>query len=402
MFTTDELEAAGQRAANHPVETVPDVAEIQREVARRRQSKRLLVGASTATVLLFGIGGLLLLSARDNQVQVITASPVLESEPTDSELAGQEARTDGESEADTDDDVGDGSGGASGMAGEDGEDGAAGGSSAASSSSTSEDDDKDGEATSGYSPTIEDDRDKDDDSRDGSAGEDGEDGFDATADDLAFVLPEDMEKWLEELKDRGPIDGEWRDYELWPFGFENFDLDISVGQDAVAAAAEARSQADDAFVNDGRSIWIERQTRRSERRNTVTVSTLVDDEWFVSATGPADEESTLLLLISRYDGDWEEGLIPEDLYWMRDRDWLQWPPTEDDFEDWQDAREDWLKQHEELLKDSQDSAEEARKQAEEARKQAEEERKRVEEERKRIEEERNNGGDDDDDDDDDD
>ena len=396
MFTTDELEAAGQRAASHPVEVVPDVAEIQREVARRRQSKRLLIGASTATVMLFGIGGILLLGARDNQVQVITASPVLESETTDSELAGQQARTgaDGGSDGTTDDDVDDAMDGGSGTAGEDDEDGAAGGSSAASSSSTSDDDDSDGEVTSGYTTTI----------KDGDDGQDGDtiDFDDLDFDDADFVFPEDMKEWLDDLKDRGPIDGEWRDYDLWPFAFAGVDLDITVGEEAIAAAAAARSQADDSFIADGRTIWIDRQTSGNESRHRATVSTLVDDEWFVSAAGPADQEAALLRLISQYDGDWEERLIPEDLDRMRDQDWLTWPPTEDDFKEWEEARKDWLKDHEELLKESQEQVEEARKEAEEARKQAEEERKRVEEERKRIEEERNNGGDDDDDDDDDD
>lgn len=388
MFTTDELEAAGQRAANHPIEVVPDVAEIQREVARRRQSKRLLVGASTATVMLFGIGGLLLLNARGDQVQVITASPVLESEAQDSDLAGQQARTgsDGGSDAITDD-VDDDVDGGSGTAGDDGEDGVAGGSDAASSSSKADDRTDDGEVTSGYTTTIE-----TDDERDG------EDGEDITSDDSRFgdadfVFPEDMKEWLDDLKDRGPIDGEWRDHDLWPLAFTAFDLDIMVGEEAIAAATAARAQADDSFVTDGRTIWIERDTNGNERRRRATVSTLVDDEWFVSATGPADQEAALLRLISQYDGDWEERLIPEDLDRMRDQDWLTWPPTEDDFKEWEDARKDWLKDHEELLKES-------RERAEEARKQAEEERKRVEEERKRIEEERNNGDDDDDDDDD--
>ncbi len=389
MFTTDELEAAGQRAASHPVEAVPDVADIQREVARRRQSKRLLVGASTATFVLFGIGGLLLFSARDNQVQVITASPVLESEAQDSDLAGQEARTgaDGGSDAVIDDDADGGTDGASGTAGEDGEDGAAGEGSSASSSSTSEADG--GDVTNGYTTTIDGDEDADDDLDD----ERSDDRSDPDLDHFAFALPEDMKEWLEELKDWDHDDGQWQDYDLWPFGFDKLDLEISVGQEALDQAAAARSNADDVYLDDGQTIWIERRLRGNERRNTVTVSTLVDDEWFVIATGPADQESTLLLLISRYDGDWEEGLIPEDLDWMRDRDWLRWPPTEDDFEDWEDAREDWLKQQEELLKDSQE-------QVEEARKRVEEERKRIEEERKRIEEERNNDDDDDDDDDD--
>lgn len=359
MFTTDELEAAGRRAANHPVETIPDVAKIQSEVARRRQSKRLLIGASTASVMLVAVGGLLLLNGGEDPVQVITASPVLQSEANG--FAGQEARTDSDGRS-ADERLTPGSR----LAGDEGEAGATGEGGAASSSSAEAESSGDGnsvatvdveaEAAGADDVAVAPDTDDADDATTGDDGADDAEEFDDEF-DITSALPEDFDAWLERLEQWDPLQDDWRDMGPWPFWSGDVNLDVLTGRRAETAASGAEADAEDALITDGRTVWVDRATKRGRVRNEVTVSSLVDDQLFVSATGPADNEAFLLRLVVAFDGDWNQDLIPrlEELDTQWDRVRPVWPPSDEDYDDWEKAREEWLKEQEEWLKKYEES-----------------------------------------------
>ncbi|MGH1491018.1 MAG: hypothetical protein ACRBK7_16760 [Acidimicrobiales bacterium] len=84
MFIDDELEAAGRRVANNPVEAPPMLGDLQQEVRRRRNNVRFFGAVSVAAVMLLG-GGATALLRLDDQVQVVSASPAPEGLANDSE-----------------------------------------------------------------------------------------------------------------------------------------------------------------------------------------------------------------------------------------------------------------------------------------------------------------------------
>ncbi|MEM7275128.1 MAG: hypothetical protein AAF547_18750 [Actinomycetota bacterium] len=312
MLTTDDLQAAGERAAARPVDAMPTIEELQREVGRRRQTQRLGIGAGAATLVMVAVGSVMLLRSGDEPMQVIAATPA--ESPAIAEPAAQTPQVqrsqgafvaaDSASEAGSEAEAGDG---------------AEPQDEAAAASGVGVEVEVEGGAEGGVEVEV-----------DGSPGSDGAPGLDGSDGG-------ELDRWIDEEWFELPLPDDFFDEERleelgrWFDDVARTSVEVWVGDRAQRRADRAARAADEVRNVDGLTVWIRNvggdDDDDDDGAAQVRVSALHDGDLFIEATGARSQTDALIDIVVRRAAKMQAW--PDDDRWPRRGDWLLIPPDSD-------------------------------------------------------------------------